>query len=570
MDASMKSYLLSLNKAEGSVKGYQNSLTHLTAAQRLATIGQKAFTVAINMGAMLLASLVISKVIGWIGDLIHAQERAIEAGREAAGVISQINSDYKEQAETVNEVGASYAKLAQGVDQLTGKNKTLSTDNYEEFLGVSNQLAEMFPQLVKGYDENGNAMLKLNGDAKTITGTLNELLEVERALANHDIVEKLPDVFKGLLTEVKIAKGDSRVLESTLQTYEDRVAAINNMAAQAEQSSGTIVAHTFEEIQKIGITLDQAGIEYTYVKDLENQIVRFEDISEDGITLLQGLRKELDIEVSNLQKSLSTNEAKIKKTWNSLNASLSLWLDTDAEFSVMSDVEQAGMKNLLGSINWSDFDIKSFEDAKKFIRDNLFSLFSDPDLEKGLTNLFSIDTSNMSAQEIVAKWDDFIAKVKDTLNLSDDSPLIDILVGFTFDERSAIERLNNAIEGVDGGEGLKDKFSQEAQAIDKFVSELKSNSDIELFLDLVMKGEYDSFEELQKAYFEAKKALENEVYIEIVTENFEKVKGLVSSVTDALGGYRGCFFVCLCFFMKNAGSNGKNPCRDFAAGVLGV
>lgn len=44
-----------------------------------------------------------------------------------------------------------------------------------------------------------------------------------------------------------------------------------------------------------------------------------------------------------------------------------------------------------------------------------------------------------------------------------------------------------------------------------------------------------SFEELQKAYFEAKKAPKNEVYIEIVTENFEKVKGLVSAVTDALG-----------------------------------
>ena len=32
----------------------------------------------------------------------------------------------------------------------------MSTEEYEEFLDLSNQLSELFPQLTKGYDDNGN------------------------------------------------------------------------------------------------------------------------------------------------------------------------------------------------------------------------------------------------------------------------------------------------------------------------------------------------------------------------------------------------------------------------------
>ena len=71
-----------------------------------------------------------------------------------------------------------YAELAQGVDQLTGKNVTLSDDEYKEFLNLSNQLAKLFPSLTKNYDDNGNAIVDLTGDVNSIVSSLDVLFKM--------------------------------------------------------------------------------------------------------------------------------------------------------------------------------------------------------------------------------------------------------------------------------------------------------------------------------------------------------------------------------------------------------
>lgn len=96
-------------------------------------------------------------------------EKAKSATEEAAKSILDLKSKMSDTSTKTSELSAKFANLVQGVNPLTNENKSLSTEQYEEFLDVNNQLAELFPSLTHNYDENGNAILGLSGDVDTVT-----------------------------------------------------------------------------------------------------------------------------------------------------------------------------------------------------------------------------------------------------------------------------------------------------------------------------------------------------------------------------------------------------------------
>ena len=109
--------------------------------------------------------------------LEEAKQKIRETADEAKSSVSNIKSDFDKLSSTTNDIKSRYAKLAQGVENLGKVNQShgsLNTDEYTEFLNLSNQLAELFPQLTVNYDENGNAILGLSGNVNTIVGSLND------------------------------------------------------------------------------------------------------------------------------------------------------------------------------------------------------------------------------------------------------------------------------------------------------------------------------------------------------------------------------------------------------------
>ncbi|MEG1551650.1 MAG: hypothetical protein RR355_05205, partial [Oscillospiraceae bacterium] len=73
-----------------------------------------------------------------------------------------INDKLKENTVYVKDNAAEYAKLSQGVGNFN-KNLSLSDEDYKKFLTQNEQLATIFPELVIGFDSNGNAILNLDG-----------------------------------------------------------------------------------------------------------------------------------------------------------------------------------------------------------------------------------------------------------------------------------------------------------------------------------------------------------------------------------------------------------------------
>ena len=84
------------------------------------------------------------------------------------------------------------------MNNVTGENMSLSTDEYEEYLNLSNKIADTFPTLIQGYDAQGNAIL-------TCAGNVDKLTEAYRNLAHEEyskVLDKADTIFKDFSSDV--------------------------------------------------------------------------------------------------------------------------------------------------------------------------------------------------------------------------------------------------------------------------------------------------------------------------------------------------------------------------------
>jgi len=118
------------------------------------------------------------------------------SGAIVAGIMKGIENSKKQLQETYNEISESYSnalsssantveydKLAKGVDYL-GRNVSLTSEEYQQFLDLSNKLAEAFPDLVVRTDEYGNKLVGPDG----LAGKVGEVSE-----AVDNLVKKLKE-----------------------------------------------------------------------------------------------------------------------------------------------------------------------------------------------------------------------------------------------------------------------------------------------------------------------------------------------------------------------------------------
>ena len=110
------------------------------------------------------------------------QQSVIDKASEIKEAYEDVNSTVQENKATLSSVSEEFKKLSRGVDD-NGNNIGLSTEEYERYLEISNQLAEMSPSIIQRYDEEGNAII----DKKNALSELNEEQERNLEMAKKDM-----------------------------------------------------------------------------------------------------------------------------------------------------------------------------------------------------------------------------------------------------------------------------------------------------------------------------------------------------------------------------------------------
>lgn len=435
-------YLTGLNGAKASLGGYVISLVGAT----VKTVALKVATIALNSAITMGASLIISGIVSAISEWIHKTENMISASEDAIEKIKSINDELKNNQKTISDTAKRYAELAQGVDQLTGKNISLSNEDYEEFLDLSNQIAEIFPELPRIYKENGDAIVQLSGDVDTIVGSLQNLIEAQRDLANRQIVDELPTVFKGIAAK-------SNQYEEQLSDLESRrdalVKSLGDVQSE-EFSSNFMDGFSNKWIEISGDNLEVISqMRDDYMKILKEANIDFEELTPTyeikygveipvGFTIkinssdedvekakntidgkIQELASQYETDINKLNEEINTTNKKNKANWTSLSSSIFAWLSTDDSFKVMDDTMQATVQNIVNSLDWGSLDFSSWEDAKQYIQENILSLFNTSEGKETLKDIevmFGIQTQfnngDISVEQYQQKLQDFLNSIE--------------------------------------------------------------------------------------------------------------------------------------------------------------
>lgn len=211
-------YLSGLKSGEASLGGYGVQLAFATVKTFALQAATLALNAALSMGISMLISAGVSALMSWIN-------RADELADKVKDVTTEYNNQKKELKDTkatINEVADSYAELSKGVDTSTNENINLGTDEYQKYLDIVNQIGDTFPNLISGYDAQGNAILTCAGNVDKLTEAYNKLAKAnnDKILNNaDDITEDFKNKSKDIFNDDKWKKNSVTGADNRYRIY---------------------------------------------------------------------------------------------------------------------------------------------------------------------------------------------------------------------------------------------------------------------------------------------------------------------------------------------------------------
>lgn len=426
-----------------------------TAGTAIKSIG----ATALNMFGGFLIAEGISLAIKGIYNLVNADKIAIENGQKAQQEIKEVFDTYNGKVDTVKSLGKKFAQDADSikttgdaVESLTQKyaelrkgvssdntNLTLSDKEYQEYLDISNQLAESFPSLVSGSDAAGNSILNLGDNASIAADKMERLLKTQMTLAHNDIVDKSRDTFRGAFEEadsiedeIKSLKGQEKQLKesaSQISLSRDEIREqlksghliFKDMsktdADKMEKALGTYVGKELGRVRRSDVSLDGHTIdriEFTIdpVVD-ENKLNEATDMIEARV--LAG-EDELAAKKGEIQSNIKAQEQKQKEVWNSFaESTVKPYLETSAAISDMPVELLSAVESNLQNLDWKKLYKEYGGDADQMLLDELVSPLNclEKPAQEALTKALSLDPSTMSIAEYNKAIDSALKEVSD-------------------------------------------------------------------------------------------------------------------------------------------------------------
>ena len=229
-------------------------------------------SIAANMAIATAASMAVSAIYNGIKYVLEYDENIIKKGQEAEATIRDINEAYAETESKTKSLGERYNELRKGVtfsaDGNAVANVKLTEDEYEEFLSINNQLADLYPELISGQDAQGNSLVDLGDNAKTATDKLNEYLAVQKDIANYEIASNMQDVINGIVKE-------NKQLDEQLEDLDAQKNKLNAIASPEEISDNAFV---------VGIDIANEAFK-EYGENLEGLIDKYAEFGDASITI---------------------------------------------------------------------------------------------------------------------------------------------------------------------------------------------------------------------------------------------------------------------------------------------
>lgn len=394
----------------------------------------------------------MSKTILGIGAALVAIDVGIkifdhftDSTKEIKEEVEKLNSTYKENQETlksnratIDEIGYEYEKLSSGVDSF-GNNVSLTSTEFEKYKDICNQIASMYPNLVKSYDAQGNAILNLKGNVQE----LNDVYDEAVLKAARDATSGTMDYQKAFNSATdKRSWGDE--LWDTLSDWGTADIGGRTTAKEVSNELKKIQKMDFDEIQRyMAEQTAQRSDELSWLMDSDNfGLSSGMDENEwaEKVKQIPAVLDRVNGEVNNAAIDLKTNMQEWLKVYT---------LDETAypEFANLDNEVIDRVSSLIA--NTSSEQLEKLEDqgveAQTYVRSLIEDISGNEKAQLNLDNLLSIndDTSLEDRKKIIEDNLDELAKVLQY----DDKAELKIKLGLEDDEK-LISEVDRIVETV--------------------------------------------------------------------------------------------------------------------------
>lgn len=387
-----------------------------TIATRANIAATKALIIVKNIAKGILIGAAISLVTAGISKLISGIDNI---GKEAKKTASEIISAYndaqntlKNNKNTIEEISKDYEKLSSGVDQF-GNNISLTTDEYKRYNEIVNKIADIFPTMVSGYTEEGNAIIATKGNVEELT----KAYEAQAKAARDAIILGADEVFKTTKTDVKNYEDQIKAYEAAmsmangLTTKEARDKYGDTIRNQATQILEDIGFESYIGQWASGSQYKSYGLKQKW--DSINQ--KYEDISTDKEKEEFAQRRNtLELQYNQI---LGQQAASLQK----VNTVLQAYLGNNVTFASMSSDLQSAVSSIVSSLNPADFD---YDDEKMyaFINSNIIQPIYEnkENVQDAFVDLLNIDSTKISYEAYKELNDNLKEAIKDLPQESQD------------------------------------------------------------------------------------------------------------------------------------------------------
>ena len=524
--------------------GFKTSTDATTGSIKVLDTTTKSFMASNWVGWILAIVSVVVTLISVIVTLIDTTKNAAEATKEAMSAYAQAQDTLREHKKTIEDISKDYADLSDGVDKL-GNNVSLTTEEYERYNEITNQIADMFPHLIAGYTDEGNAILTVKGNVEALTKAYED-----EARAARDAV---------LAESKSVVENSNNTIKDTLWSDSDGSALLNKKywgellsLGFWQASASTTNLHSLGKYvdgdssafddQKRSTKTTQISRVLQTLKDAGADVGYWEVWAGDEKTLQRVIKEQRDI----VQSVINEVDQEIQTAASNNRSIIDAYLGNNTEYQGLDDKSKSLINQVVQNLD-DEFMIsfKSNTELFGWVQENLVGQFRDLDVDtqKQLGMSFDLMTQFNSGEITIEEYQTQIKSIMrliDALNLdNEDEILKSFRIAFNIDDDGLVDASKqNVVKSL-----LSDEY-------DSMVSTLtKADLDIvdkNLSAWEIPDGTLLSWDELKKKISEAKAlAWEAPADFEKISDGFDKIQDAYSTLNNAVTEYNDKGFLTL-------------------------
>ena len=429
----------------------------LTSANATQTISFDLLTASIWANIKALGKWLVTNPIGWailggtaIFGLVKAYDALTDSTEEVKertdALLNSYNSAISEansNAKTIESLASRYETLSKGVNNL-GENVSLTADEYSEYNDIVNQIAEMFPTMITGYTDEGNAILSLKGNVEELRDVYKE---AQKEAYNLLIVSGKDSDGNDIITNYQNQLHGNESFMSTTSSYIDGEAGAKDAIDVITRLTGALTPDEFRE------TYNQLYEEYENVWNSD----KIQDaLKSSGFEELTHAPKWSEITTEDLanvkysaQATIQTYQAEIDSQLQNVRTLANAYLMANSDYEKLDEQSKTAASLLVNSIDESianGFENKS--DVGAYVAELITSISNNAEAQKALTKLFTMDTTDMSVGEIQSEVDSYISIIADAIH--EDSDKLKVRLGFEdVDTQTLINNVKGKLKGTE-------------------------------------------------------------------------------------------------------------------------